>query len=125
MLKKLNKKALLAGLLTGICNGLFGAGGGMVAVFALKSLTGYEQSRAHATAISVMLPLTAVSALVYVCNSAVDWTAVLYVAPSLTLGSVLGAKLTGKLSPKWLNRIFSALMLFAAVWMLFAPSIKS
>lgn len=118
MFKKLNKKALIAGLITGICNGLFGAGGGMVAVFALVALTGYEQARAHATAISIMLPLTAVSALIYVCNSAVDWNAVLYVAPSLTLGSILGAKLTGKLSAKWLNRIFSALMLAAAVWML-------
>ncbi|HWR18237.1 MAG TPA: sulfite exporter TauE/SafE family protein [Clostridia bacterium] len=124
-MKKQNKKALIAGLVTGICNGLFGAGGGMVAVFALQSLTGYEQARAHATAISIMLPLTTVSALVYISNSAVDWNAVLYVAPSLTLGSVIGAKLTGKLSPKWLNRIFSALMLFAAVWMLFAPSNKS
>ena len=124
-MKKLNKKALLAGLITGICNGLFGAGGGMVAVFTLQSVTGYEEARAHATAISVMLPLTTVSALVYICNSAVDWNAVLYVAPSLTLGSVIGAKLTGKLSAKWLNRIFSALMLFAAVWMLFAPSAKT
>ncbi|MCE5236773.1 MAG: sulfite exporter TauE/SafE family protein [Clostridiaceae bacterium] len=112
------EKALLAGLLTGLCNGLFGAGGGMVAVFALRALLGYEQARAHATAISIMLPLTAVSALVYAGGSAVDWNALLYVAPSLTLGSILGARLTGKLSPRWLNRIFSALMLAAAVWML-------
>ena len=118
MFKNVNKKALLAGLLTGLCNGLFGAGGGMVAVFALRSFAGCEQARAHATAISIMLPLTAVSALVYVCNSAVDWSALLYVAPALTLGSILGARLTGKLSAKWLNRIFSALMLAAAVWML-------
>ncbi len=113
-----NKKALLAGLLTGICNGLFGAGGGMVAVVALMALTGFPQARAHATAISIMLPLTAVSALIYACNSAVDWNAVLYVAPSLTLGGILGAKLTGKIPEKWLNRIFSVLMLAAAVWML-------
>ena len=118
MFKNLNKRALVTGLVTGVCNGLFGAGGGIVAVFALMAFTGYEQARAHATAISIMLPLTAVSALIYVCNSAVDWSALLYVAPSLTLGSLLGAKLTGKLSAKWLNRIFSALMLAAAIWML-------
>lgn len=109
---------MLAGFATGLINGLFGAGGGMIAVFALTRFSNYEQARAHATAISIILPLTAVSAAIYSLNSAVSWEALLYVAPPLALGSFLGARLTGKLSAKWLNRIFSFLMLFAAVWML-------
>ena len=111
-------KRLFAGLLTGIANGLFGAGGGMVAVAALKLICGYDEAEAHACAISIMLPLTVVSAAIYIMRGNVDYGALLYVAPALTAGAFIGALLTGKLNARWLNRIFCALMLFAAVWML-------
>ena len=113
-------KKWLAGLLTGACNGLFGGGGGMVAVPLLQRLCGMDTPSAHASAISVILPLSAVTGAVYAFQGAVDWNALLYVAPALTAGSLGGAYLTGKLKSKWLERIFTALMFLAGGWMVFA-----
>lgn len=107
-----------AGLATGLCNGLFGAGGGVVAVLALEKFCGKQAEEAHAGAISVMLPLTAVSSAVYVFNSSVEWGTLLCVAPGVVLGGIIGARLTGRIGGKWLNRVFSAIMFLSGLWML-------
>ncbi len=118
IMKKEKLMPLLGGLITGVCNGLLGAGGGMVAVLALKRLCRLPEKEAHATAIGVMLPLTALSSLLYVLGGAVAWDVLAFVAPALTVGSLLGAKLTGKLADKALRRLFAALMMAAGAWML-------
>ena len=41
--KQISLKRTLAGLLTGAVNGLFGGGGGMVAVPLLKNMLGYDE----------------------------------------------------------------------------------
>jgi uncharacterized membrane protein YfcA len=117
LLKK-KSRGVIAGLVTGLCNGLFGAGGGIIAVIALEKLCGLEPKNAHATALAVMLPCSAVSILVYFLNGSIEWEPLPYVAPALFAGSLLGAKLLGKISVKWLNRLFCVLMLAAAVRML-------
>lgn len=108
----------LTGLITGICNGLLGAGGGMLAVAALEGLCGLSEKEAHATALAIMLPLTGVASAVYAMQGAIPWQALAFVAPGLAAGSALGARLTGKLSDKALCRIFGTLMLVAGGWML-------
>ena len=108
----------LAGLITGICNGLLGAGGGMIAVAALEGLCGLSEQEAHATALAIMLPLTGVSSVIYAMQGAIPWQVLAFVAPGLAAGSMLGARLTGKLSDKALCRIFGTLMLVAGGWML-------
>ena len=107
-----------AGLITGLCNGLFGAGGGAVAVLALEKLCKRESKEAHAGAISVMLPLTAVSGAIYAMNSSVEWGSLLWGAPGVVLGGSLGARLTGKLSGRWLDRVFGIMMFICGLWML-------
>ena len=90
----------------------------MIAVFALERLCDLEPERAHATAISIMLPLSVVSLTIYLFKQAVEWGSIPFVAPAVFVGSLIGAKLLGRISSIWLNRIFSLFMLFAAVWML-------
>ncbi|MDR0840444.1 MAG: sulfite exporter TauE/SafE family protein [Christensenellaceae bacterium] len=107
-----------AGFVSGICNGLMGAGGGMIAVAALKKLCKLPQKEAHATAIGVMLPLTVVSAGIYAFSGEVAWDVLCYVAPALLIGGMAGAKLTGKLSNTWLCRLFAAIMVAAGAWMI-------
>lgn len=118
-----NKKAifrrLLAGAISGLSNGIFGAGGGMVAVPALEKLAGMPAKRAHASAICVILPLSIVTAIIYAANSNVEWSILPYVAPAFFIGGIIGAKLLNKIHALWLNRIFSILMACAAVWMIF------
>ncbi len=113
-----NGRKLLAGLLAGLCCGLFGSGGGAVAVVALKRLCGFPSREAHATAISVMLPLTLSGAAVYWAGGGVDWHTLLFAAPGALLGGLLGARLVGKMRPAALDKLFAAAMLWAGVWML-------
>ena len=78
---------------------------------------GLNPRQAHATAISIMLPLSAASGVVYTLGGGVDWRALLWVAPALTLGSAVGAKLTGKMQGKTLKLVFGIVMLAAGGWM--------
>ncbi len=66
-------KILVAGILTGLCNGLFGAGGGMLAITSMIHLLEMESHEAHATAIAVIMPLTIISGFVYFRNGFIDW----------------------------------------------------
>ena len=52
------------GSLIGVANGLFGGGGGMIAVPLLQK-TGLSAKEAHATAILVILPISAVAFFIY------------------------------------------------------------
>ena len=87
----------------------------MVAVPMLEKVCGMKAPSAHASAISIILPLSAVTGAIYALQGAL-----IYVAPALTIGSIGGAFLTGKLKSVWLNRIFTALMFFAGIWMVLA-----
>ena len=51
-------KLYLLGFITGLINGVFGSGGGMIIVPALVFLVGLEDYKAHATAISIILPIS-------------------------------------------------------------------
>ena len=55
-----NMKMALLGLVTGIANGFFGSGGGILAVTLLQK-QGLPSRQAHATSIAIILPLSLVS----------------------------------------------------------------
>ncbi|OQB24177.1 MAG: Sulfite exporter TauE/SafE [Firmicutes bacterium ADurb.Bin182] len=111
-------RRVIAGFISGLCNGLFGAGGGIIAVIALEKICNLEPKNAHATALAIMLPCSLISIVIYFFSGALDWSPLPFVAPALAAGSFLGAKFLGKISVKWLNRLFSLLMLAAAVRLL-------
>ncbi|MBQ3552059.1 MAG: sulfite exporter TauE/SafE family protein [Clostridia bacterium] len=119
MKKKENLKGILIGGLIGLINGIFGAGGGMIAVPALERVYGFTPDKAHASAISVILPISVVSMLVYLINGVGDMHSLIYVAPAFLIGGFFGAKLLGKLSFNVINKLFAGLMLVAGGFMLF------
>lgn len=91
----------------------------MAAVPLLKSLSGYDEKRAHATAILVVAPVCAVSALVYILNGYFRADVVIPVALGAFAGGFAGAKILRFLPEISVKLIFTALMLFAGAWMLF------
>lgn len=116
---KLERKVggFLSGCLIGMINGLLGAGGGLIAVPALKK-AGLEQKQAHACSIAVILPLSAVSAGLYIWRGDVTVSDALpYLMPG-AVGAVIGALLLGKVPDKWLRRIFGAFMVWAGIRLL-------
>jgi len=106
------------GLIVGVANGLFGAGGGTLLVPVLDKFL--PTHKAHATALAVILPLSVVSAIVYTFGVEVNWAAVGWVSAGGVVGGFVGAKLLKKVSAAWLNIIFAAFMMAAAIRMFFA-----
>ena len=117
----LNKKGFISamiGVVTGFINGIFGSGGGTVIVPALERFLKIEPHKAHATAIAVILPLSALSMLIYINNIEIDFMNVIIVSLGGIAGGFFGAKLLNKISDKWLHKIFGAFMIAAAVKMI-------
>ncbi len=118
------------GLAVGVLNGMFGAGGGIVAVMLLRlcgrrrrrhdGRSGGDQARrAHATSIALIFPLSAFSAWMYVSNGSVKLGDAAPYIPGGILGAALGAALLKIISPKWLKRVFAAFMLYTAYRLMF------
>ncbi len=121
VIKKNNKKFLSLlgfGLPIGIINGLFGAGGGMLTVPLLKK-EGMKQKEAHANAVAVILPITALSAILYIIKGYVDFNDAWKYIPAGLIGSILGTVLLKKIKPKFLKKIFAAFMIYAGIRMIF------
>ena len=110
-------KFLLTGGLSGLLNGLFGAGGGMVVVPMLQR-DGLEARRAHATSIAVILPLSLASSALYLSMGRVGfWDAAKFL-PGGLLGAWLGAWLLPRIKTSWLHRGFGVIVLYSAVRLL-------
>ncbi len=103
---------ILTGVVTGLANGFFGGGGGMIVVPLLTFLLKMKTKSAHATAIAIILPVSVISAIVY-------FSVGLPSGAGVVLGGIAGAWLLGKLSSKWITRIFAVVMLAAGVKLLF------
>lgn len=114
----MERKASAAGALCGILNGLFGSGGGMVAVPALTK-AGLSQKEAHATSVAVMAALSAASAALYMAKGRFSFSdAAPFLLPGI-LGSVFGALFFKKTPSALLKKLFGGLIIFAALRMLF------
>ena len=113
----MNKKGItiLIGIITGFANGLFGSGGGTIVVPAMERFLGVEEHKAHATAISIILPLSVLSLCIYWWQSPIMWQIALWASLGGSVGSVVGAKLLPKIQGVWLHRIFGGFMLVASI----------
>ena len=105
----------LAGFLAGIANGFFGGGGGMILVPQLTGRCGLDQRRAFATSIAIILPLCALSSIIYFFRGGLDWkTALPYLAGGLG-GGFIGGKVFKNLNMDWLRRVFALFILYGGV----------
>lgn len=111
-------KLLLVGFIIGLVNGLFGSGGGTVAVPALVFMLGLSQHKAHATAISIIFPLSLVSAFLYYRNGVLNFKISSIVALGGVIGSYIGAINLTKVPSSMLRKIFGIFMIIAAIRMI-------
>jgi uncharacterized membrane protein YfcA len=107
------------GLAAGVANGLFGSGGGTIAVPAMVFLLGEDDHKAHATALLIILPLTLVSTYFYLSNNYVDWNITWKAMVGGVVGGAIGAFLLNKCPSGLLRKIFGAFMIIAAFKMIF------
>ncbi|MBQ9080190.1 MAG: sulfite exporter TauE/SafE family protein [Clostridia bacterium] len=122
---KTSKDALFLGvsaLLAGLINGLLGAGGGIIAVWALSHvLSGQLSDRrdAFANALVIMLPLSAISAIGYGMRGLADSGELGILFIPAIIGGFCGALVLDKINIKWLKLIFAGIIIYSGLSMLF------
>lgn len=107
----------LAGVAIGVLNGLFGAGGGIVAVAFLGKLDGNIKS-AHATSILITLFLSIASSWLYLAHGNVRFADALPYLPGGIIGAVAGALFLRKIPVFWLRKVFAVFVLYSAARLL-------
>ncbi len=110
--------AIAAAFISGLANGLFGGGAGTLVVPSLKIFRGLDQKEAHATAISVVLPLSVFSTVYYTLSGNASWSYFLPVGSGVVIGGALGALLLAKVPKKVLTLVFYLVMIYAGVRMI-------
>ncbi len=107
------KKALY-GTAIGFINALLGAGGGMLAVPMLKKFD-IDQREAHINSVAVIMPLSLLSAFLYLKTGNVDFKdAFPYLLPGV-LGAAVGSNIIKHFSNNALNKIFALFMIWAGI----------
>ncbi len=109
---------ILGGILVGSLNGLFGGGGGMVAVPVLSKIMKLDTKRSHATAILVILPVCIISAVIYFLKNNIEWQKLIPIGSGVFVGGIIGAILLNKLNSKLIRIVFDILMIIAGIFVL-------
>lgn len=115
--------SIIIGALAGFINGLLGAGGGIIITYYLAHTLDKKQKRENgvfANAVATMLPISAVSLLMYFLKGYVTFNKeLLMILFPAIIGGILGAILLGKLKLKILKLIFAALVIISGCMMVF------
>ncbi len=110
-------RLILAGIVSGFLNGLFGSGGGVLAVMFLRNMIGDER-KAHASATLMILIMSVVSLALYASNGSVDFEQGLQFMPGGVVGAILGARFLKNIDAKTLRRLFGGIIAVSGVVML-------
>ena len=113
--------AAFTGVIAGLLGALCGVGGGIVMVPAFVTVLGFEQKKAVATSLAVIV----IIALVATLNTSlrkepglIDWRVVALAAVAAALAAWFGTDLMHKLSNQYLTRIFGVVLLMFGIKML-------
>ena len=127
---KANSRLLFAcvgALAAGIINGLLGAGGGIILIFVLAPALGglyqnneefYKRRDLMAISLSVMLPVSAVSAIRYGVGGMLDLNYIPKIILPAIIGGILGGILLDKLKENFIMKLFAFLAIYSGLAMI-------
>lgn len=107
------------GALIGFINGFFGGGGGMIVVPVLEKIYRFERKNSHATSIALILPITVISAIIYIIGAKNDWAILGVCTLGVVAGGAGGAFILKKVQSRIVGYLFCAVMLIAGIRLLF------
>lgn len=110
-------KTKIIGLITGLISGLFGAGGGMILVPVFTFINKLDEKEARSTSIFCILPIVAISCIIYGRNKYIDWNIGIKSAIGGMIGAIIGTTLLKKLNNQVLKILFTAFLLFVSIRM--------
>jgi hypothetical protein len=103
--------------LVGWVNGLFGGGGGMIAVPTMQSYLSFGKKCSHAAAICVIAPICILSSLSYIACGYAKANIILPCAIGYSIGGFCGAGLLINLSDSVIDWLFMSVMATAGIVM--------
>lgn len=108
----------VTGFLSGLANGLLGAGGGIIVIYALSYAlkdTDTDKKDIFANALCVMLPISAVSCISYALSGNLVISGLgLYAVPAI-LGGIAGGFLLHRIKTSALKKLFAALVIYSGL----------
>lgn len=107
---------LCLGLLLGALGGLFGIGGGLLAIPALGLLFGLDQQLAQGTALVMVVPNVVLALWRYHQRNRIDWRYALLLGSSSFCLAWIGAALAVGLDAETMRRGFVGFLLALAAW---------
>ena len=109
------------GLVAGVLSGFVGIGGGLIIVPALVYFLGMPQHSAQGTSLAMMLPPIGILACYnYSQSGNLNWKYALILAGVFIIAAFFGSKISLKLEPKMVKKIFGVIMLLASIKMIFS-----
>ena len=113
------------GLGAGVIGGMFGIGGGLIIVPALMLIFGTNQKTATGTSLlAQLLPVAILAVLEYKKRGEIQITWGLSIAAGLLFGTLIGAKLTGLLSPTSMKRFYGVFLVAVGLYFLWGGAVK-
>jgi uncharacterized membrane protein YfcA len=112
-------KLALIGLAAGLLGGGLGVGGGIVLVPLLVA-AGLDRHRAHATSLAAIVLISVAGAASFGMSGEIDVSLGVTVGVGGILGSILGASVMNRVSPKSLTIVFGVVLLVAGLRLIFS-----
>lgn len=111
------KKVMLVflGAIVGFINGFFGGGGGVVGVPVIEKGLGVDNKTAHASCLSLILPLSIVSSAIYIFSNTVESNLLISVGSGVIIGGMVGSLLLKILPAKIVRVIFAVILLAGGI----------
>lgn len=114
-IKNKNLKIIVLGIFTGLLSGLFGSGGGLIAVPGLVYFIHTDEKEARAIALFSILPMTLVSMFFYNRAGEIDLKLGILCGIGGLVGGVVGANLLKRLKDKYLVLVFIVFIIYASI----------
>lgn len=110
-----NVGLVIAGICAGAVAGIFGAGGGMVLVPLLTTLTDLSEEDIFPSSVAVILPICLVTLTATVLRGCVDISAALPYMLGSGIGGVIAGKWGQRIPVKWLHRALGIFILWGGI----------
>lgn len=117
---KEKSKYLVIGALGGFANGLFGSGGGLFLVPLFIKWAKLPERKAFATSVGVILPLSLVSAVIYMMKGALELGGALPYLIGGIIGGIISGRVFKKVPINLLRRVFALLIIYGGIRAVFA-----
>lgn len=114
-------KLALIGLAAGVLGGGLGLGGGIILV-PLLVFVGFDRHRAHATSLATIVLIAIAGAISFATSGEIDLAAGVTIGIGGIAGSIIGASVMNRVSPRALTIVFAIVLLVAGIRLLSGAS---